>query len=99
VKILPIVIVIETAKIFYLFLIKRNNKVALAALKGLLQIVTDLKIILKKRKYVQAIRKISDEKLISKMHPFMPQLIYSFIVSQSRGKRFIIYAKPPVRCE
>jgi GT2 family glycosyltransferase len=97
VKILPIVIIIEIAKILYLFIVKRNNKVAFAALKGLLQVVTDFKIVLKKRKYVQASRKISDEQLMRRMHPFMPQLIYSFIVFQAKGRRFIINAEPPIR--
>jgi GT2 family glycosyltransferase len=97
VKILPMVLIIEIAKVLYLLIIKRNMQVAFAALKGIFQVLKDWKIILEKRKNVQSIRKVSDEEIMKYMHPFRPDLIYSFIVSQSRGERFILDIKPPIR--
>jgi GT2 family glycosyltransferase len=95
-KILPIVLIIEITKAIYILIVKKNVKVGVAILKGILQAIKDLKIVLKKRYYVQSRRKISDAELMKIMHPFMPKLLYSFIIYQSKGKRFIIYAKPPI---
>lgn len=96
IKILPIVIAIEVLKILYLLIIKRNHRLAFAALKGIFQVVKDYRIILQKRKEVQRIRKISDEEVMKMMHPFRPELLYSFLVSQSKGNRFIMNADPPI---
>lgn len=97
IKVFSAVLTIEIAKILYLLIIKRNRKLAFAALKGIFQVVKDYKIILKKRKEVQKIRKISDKEVMKYMHPFKPKLIYSFIVSQAKGKRFILNTKPPIK--
>ena len=97
VKILPVVLGMEIVKVFYLLIVKKNRKIAFAALRGIYQVVKDFKIILKKRKEVQKIRKISDKEVMKYMHPFRPKLIYSFLVSQSKGNRFILNSNPPIR--
>ncbi len=96
IKILPTVILIELSKITYLLIIKRNKKVAFAAARGLFQVLKDLKHIMQKRKEVQKIRQVSDKEVMKHMHNFEPKLLYSFIVSQSTGKRFVINDNPPV---
>jgi len=31
------------------------------------------------------------------MHPYTPKLLFKFLQAQSRGKRFIINALPPIK--
>jgi len=94
-KVLPLSISIEAAKTVY-FLLNGNAKTAIATIKGLLQALRDFKIILKKRKETQQVRKVPDTEVMKLMHPFNLRFLISFIASQSAGKRFISNIKPPV---
>lgn len=96
-KILPTVIAIEIGKIIYLLTLKKNLPLSKAALKGIFQVLKDLKIILKKRKITQLTREVDDKKIMSLMHPFAPSLIYSFLAEQSKGKRFIQNTIAPIK--
>jgi len=88
---------IQIGKITY-FLIKRDFRLAKATFIGIFQVLRDLKLILKKRKKVQKnIRKISDKKVMTYMHPFLPSLLYKYIILQKKGKRFILNSKPPLK--
>jgi len=50
IKILPVVLMMEIAKVFYLFIIKKHPKIALAALEGLLEVKNNWRNILNKGK-------------------------------------------------
>jgi len=94
-KFLPVVMSIEIAKIMY-FYVKGEWKTANAAFKGLLQVVQDIGIIVRKRRKNQGLRKVPDMDIMKLMHPFSPRLLFRFITSQAKGRRFILNAKPPV---
>jgi len=94
-KVLPVVTVIEIAKTMY-FCANGKWKTANATIKGLLQVMHDLRIILRKRGEVQRIRKVKDVEIMKLMHPFSLQLLFSFIACQARGKRFISNLRPPI---
>jgi len=95
-KLSPIILVVEILKILYLLIIKKNWKVAYAALNGIFYVLKDLKVILQKRMKVQRIRKISDKEIMKFMHPFNPKLLRLFLVLQAKGKRLILATKPPI---
>ncbi|MDQ1281006.1 MAG: hypothetical protein QG670_2270 [Thermoproteota archaeon] len=96
VMILPVVFFIEISKALYLLVMRRNLQVAIAALRGILQVLKDSKTIFRKRGGVQSIRRVGDKEVMKVMHPFMPLLIYSFLAAQSKGKRFIQSITPPI---
>lgn len=96
-KTLPVVIVIEIAKMLY-FLIQKRWSFAYAVLKGLCQVARDIKLIVKKRREVQSgIREVSDKEVMKCMVPFNPKLLLCFLASEAKRKRFIIDAEPPVK--
>lgn len=95
-KVLPIVTAVEIAKMVYFF-VKSKGKTADATFRGLMQVLLDLRIILSKRRAVQHGRKVSDAEIMKIMHRFNLGLLFSFIDSQARGKRFISNLKPPIK--
>ncbi|MEM3448739.1 MAG: glycosyltransferase family 2 protein [Nitrososphaerota archaeon] len=97
-RVIPVVIFIEIAKVIYLSIIKQP-KLAINTLSGLFIVLKDFKKILKKRYRVQReIRKVSDDEIRKVFHRFMPNLLYPFLLSQKKGKRFILKAKPLLLC-
>lgn len=95
-KVLPVLTAIEIAKMMYFF-VKGEWKTANATFKGLLQVVLDIRIILRKRREIQRVRKVPDAEIMKLMHFFNLKLLFSFITSQARGKRFISNLKPPIK--
>ncbi|MCJ7770225.1 glycosyltransferase, partial [Candidatus Bathyarchaeota archaeon] len=95
IKILPAVLIIETTKILYILFIKKNVKLSFAAMFGISEIIRDWKLIYVKRMNVKKVRRVPDKTILKQMHPFVPRLFYSFLVEQSKGKRFISDASPP----
>jgi GT2 family glycosyltransferase len=97
VKLLPVILAMESAKIMYLLVVKKNEKLAIAALKGLVSVVKDFGIIFQKRVAVQNTRKISDNAIMKSMHPFNPWSLKLFLMLQAKGKRLAITGK--LHCE
>ena len=95
-KLLPIVLAVEIMKILYLPLMKKNWKVAYAALRGIFYVLKDFRIIFQKRMEVQRMRKISDKEIMKFMHPFNPRLLRLFLILQAKGKRLVLSGKPPM---
>lgn len=94
-RIVPIVTSMELAKIVYFFA-KGEQRTAVATFKGLMQVLFDLEIILRKRRDVQLVRKVSDSEIMEIMHSFSLRPLFSFIGSQAKGKRFVSKLKPPI---
>jgi hypothetical protein len=80
----------EGAKFLYLLVVKKNQQLALAASKGLFEVLRDLPTIFKKRAVVQSLRRVSDREIVNSMHPFNPWALRLFLVLQARGKRLAI---------
>jgi hypothetical protein len=95
VKLLPVTLSMENLKILYLLAVKKNQKLAIAASKGLLCVLTDLPVILQKRMGVQKLREVSDRVIMKTMHPFNPWSLRLFLVLQAKGKRLAIAANKP----
>jgi len=93
---LPVVLAIELAKILYLVL-KGNLMVALAASRGLLRVLRDVRIILVKRREIERIRRDRDSTMMKIMHPFNPRLQLLFLAFQAKGERLILNCKPPIK--
>src|SRR3989337_1332624 len=92
-KVIPVIILIETAKMLYLMK-KGHSKLATATLKGLFQVLIDIKLIWRKRMEVQLkIRKVSAKEVMKLMLPFNPKLLISFLARQAVGKRFVSNTK------
>ncbi len=89
-KVLPLVLIVESAKILYLLIVKKNQKLAFAASKGIFNVLTDMRIILKKRTYIQQMRKVSDKSIMKSMYPFNPWSLKMFLTLQAKGKRLAI---------
>lgn len=89
-QVLPIVLSIEITKIIYLLIVKKNHMLAIAASKGLFNVLRDMRIIFKKRIVIQNMRKISDKVLMESMYPFNPWSLRMFLVLQAKGKRLTI---------
>jgi GT2 family glycosyltransferase len=89
-KVLPIVLTIESSKILYLMFVKKNQKLANAASKGLLTVLKDFPTIFKKRMTVQKMRKVPDSVIIKSMHAFNPWSLRMFLLLQAKGKRLAI---------
>lgn len=86
----------QMAKIIY-FAVRKKSELTIATIKGALMALKDLKLIWKKRQQSQySIRKVSDKQISSLFHPFQPKLLYSFLVSQAKGKRLVLKMKPPI---
>jgi len=94
-KVLPAVLAIELGKILYLML-KRNLTVALAASRGLLRVLRDVRVILVKRREIERIRRDRDAVVMKMMHHFNPKLQLLFLVLQAKGERLVLNCKPPV---
>jgi GT2 family glycosyltransferase len=92
-KVLPVVLTIESSKILYLLFIKKNQKLAIAALKGLFTVLKDFPTIFKKRMTVQKMRKVSDNVIMKSMHPFNPWSLRMFLLLQAKGKRLAAIKK------
>ena len=92
-KTLPAVVAIELGKILYLVL-KGNLKVALAASRGILYVLKDLRIILLKRREIKRIRRVRDVAVMKLMHRFSPKLQLLFLDLQAKGERLILNSKP-----
>jgi len=96
VKLTPIVMSVELIKILYLATVKKNTKLANAALKGILQVTRDLRLIFQKREEIQRFRTVPDKEILKMMHPFNPLLLRLFLVKQSRSERLVLHITPPV---
>jgi GT2 family glycosyltransferase len=94
-ELFPVILAMESTKILYLLLIKKNQKLAIAASKGLLQVLRDMRVIFKKRIEVQKLRKVSDKVIMKSMYPFNPWSLRLFLVLQAKGKRLVITSKTP----
>lgn len=92
-KVMPLVFTVEITKILYLSVIKKNQILAIAALKGLINVLTDMNTIIQKRIAVQKMRKVSDNEIIKSMLTFNPWALRMFLVFQSKGKRLAISNK------
>jgi len=97
-KVLPIVTAINVAKATYFF-VSGNRKIAYSTFKGSMRVLLDIRVIMSKRKAVQSIRQVSDSEIMKAMHFFNLKLLFSFITSQARGKRFISNLKPPIKSD
>jgi GT2 family glycosyltransferase len=95
-KLSVVVLAVEVTKILYLLIAKKNWKLANAASKGILNVISDSRVILKKRMEIQKSRKVSDKEIMRSMHPFNPWLLRLFLVWQAKGKRLAIEGKPPM---
>ena len=91
-----IILSVETVKILYLLIIKRNWRLSTAASKGMFYVLKDFRVILRKRMGIQKSRKISDKEIMKSMHPFNPWLLRLFLVFQAKGKRLAITTKVPI---
>jgi len=87
---------VELIKIIYLATAKKNLKLASAALKGVIQVMKDLRIIMQKRSETQRVRSVSDKVILQVMHPFNPWLLRLFLVKQSRAERLVLRSNPPI---
>jgi hypothetical protein len=96
-KLSPIILTVEIIKIFYLATVKKNLKLSYAALKGILQVMTDLRVILRKRSETQSFRTVSDKEILQVMHPFNPWLLRLFLVKQSKAERLVLHSNPPIK--
>ncbi len=92
----PIILTVELIKIVYLAIFKKNLKISYAALKGILQLAADRRIILQKRFETQSFRAVSDKEILQIMHPFNPWLLRLFLTKQSRSERLVLSNKPPI---
>jgi GT2 family glycosyltransferase len=97
VKLLPITLTVEIIKISYLATVKKNLKLSYAALKGILQVMTDLRVILRKRSETASFRTVSDKEILQVMHPFNPWLLRLFIEKQSKAERLVLHSNPPIK--
>lgn len=95
-KLSPVILAVETIKIVYLATIKKNWRLSYAALKGILQVLRDLKIVLRKRQEIQRFRAVSDKEILQIMHPFNPWLLRLFLVMQAKSERLVLHTKPPI---
>jgi GT2 family glycosyltransferase len=89
-QVLPVVLTIESSKILYLMFVKKNQKLAIAASKGLLTVLKDFPTVFRKRMTVQKMRKIPDSVIMKSMHPFNPWSLRMFLLFQAKGKRLAI---------
>lgn len=96
IKLSPIILTVELIKIVYLALVKKNLRLSYAALKGILQVIADRRIILKKRFETQSFRAVSDKEILKVMHPFNPWLLRLFLVKQSKAERLVLNSNPPI---
>lgn len=96
-KLSPIILTVEIIKIVYLATVKKNSKLSYAALKGILQVMTDLRVILQKRSETQSFRAVSDKEILQVMHPFNPWLLRLFLVKQSKAERLVLHSNPPIK--
>ena len=97
IRLSPEILTVEFIKIGYLAIVKKNAKLAYAALKGILQITRDLKIIIQKRAEIQRFRSVSDKEIFKVMHPFNPWLLRLFLVKQSKSERLVLHTAPPIK--
>ncbi len=93
---LPVTMMIEAAKIPFFFF-TGNFRFSLAAALGFGQFFRDLPLILRKRKAVQKLRRVSDKEIFKMMHPFSPKLLFAFLATESKRKRYINKGKPPIK--
>jgi hypothetical protein len=70
--------------------VKKNQKLAIAALKGLFTVLKDFPTVFKKRMPVQKMRKVSDDVIMKSMHAFNPWSLRMFLLLQAKGKRLAI---------
>lgn len=93
---LPATFLIEFCKIPF-FLLTGNFSFAKASTAGFFQFFRDLPIVLEKRKEVQKLRRVDDEKIMRLMVPFSPKWLFGFLSMESKKKRLIIDEKLPLR--
>jgi GT2 family glycosyltransferase len=92
-EVLPIVFSVEITKIMYLLIVKKNRMLSIAASKGLLDVLKDMRVIIKKRMEIQSMRKIPDKVIMKSMYPFNPWALRMFLSLQAKGKRLAIDTK------
>jgi GT2 family glycosyltransferase len=92
----PIILTVELIKILYLALVKKNLIISYAALKGILQVMADRRVILQKRVKTQSFRAVSDNEILQIMHPFNPWLLRLFLAKQSKSERLVLNSYPPI---
>ncbi len=90
VPLIPIILSVELAKILYLLIRRGKQTLALAAFKGLFQVLKDMPIIIRKRVQTQSMRRVPDKQILEAMHPFNPWSLRMFLVLQAKGQRLSI---------
>jgi GT2 family glycosyltransferase len=89
-QVLPVVLIIESLKILFLMFVKKNQRLAMAALEGLFRPLKDFPTVFKKRINIQKMRKVPDSVIMKSMHPFNPWALRMFLLFQAKGKRLAI---------
>jgi GT2 family glycosyltransferase len=88
---LPLVFTIEMGKAMYILVYKRNLKLFIGILDGILAFLLNLRSLISKRQIVQTnVRKVSDKEVFNYFVPFMLRHQLNYLKYQEQGKRYLI---------
>jgi len=95
---LPLVLTIEIGKAMYILASKRNLKLFIRILKGILAPFLNLRSVVLKRQNVQKhIRRIPDKEVFKYFVPFMLKHQLNYLKYQQEGRRYLISVNPSLK--